>query len=81
MPDPLDTTQPGLFADLPDQVDDGLRSSDAHLLQPCSRCGGSGHEDNPFPRWHPRYLLWDPECRGCRGAGRKLIHMGKFTDA
>jgi hypothetical protein len=69
-----------LFADLPIQERSPFRETDEHFLEPCSRCGGRGKEENPFPRWHWRHFFWDPKCRKCNGAGKRLVFVGKVID-
>jgi hypothetical protein len=72
--------QASLFADLPEQLAPVFRETDEHLIEPCSRCGGAGREENPFPRWSALHGLWDPICRKCRGSGRILTHIGRAID-
>jgi hypothetical protein len=69
-------TPAALFPDLPVQRPPAELACDTHVLEPCRRCGGKGSEGNPFPRWHPRHLDWDPRCRGCEGAGHRLRRLG-----
>lgn len=69
-----------LFETLPEQRPPEIRYTDEHVLEPCSRCGGSGREACPYPRWSYRYANWDPTCRGCKGKGRRLIFVGRAID-
>ncbi len=78
-PDANGGTMTGLFTDLPVQEPPLYREADQHWLEPCSRCGGVGREDNPFPRGSYRHLMWDPTCRKCGGAGKRLIYVGKVA--
>ena len=70
-----------LFLGAPNQTPPDVLYSDEHVLEPCSRCGGTGREDNPFPTWDLRRDLWDPKCRQCDGAGKRLIFVGAVRDA
>jgi hypothetical protein len=72
---------PDLFPDLPEQHRPTNLYSDRHMLTPCTRCGGTGREDCPYPRHYYVALAWDPTCRGCGGAGRRLVYVGTMTDA
>ena len=74
------TDQLSLFADLPVQEASPFREPDEHFLEPCSRCAGTGTEECPYPRWHPRYILWNPACVKCHGAGKILTHVGPAID-
>ncbi len=74
------TAHPSLFPDLPEQAVPLFRQTDEHVLEPCSRCGGSGREENPHPRGSYRYMTWEPTCVRCGGAGARLIHVGRFVD-
>ena len=69
-----------LFGDLPEQAPPATLYADRHALQPCARCGGTGTETCPYPRWHHRWLTWDPECRRCKGGGKVLIYVGAVHD-
>jgi hypothetical protein len=70
-----------LFGSLPEQRAPTSIETDEHVLEKCRRCGGRGWEHNPFPRWHDRWLDWDPECRRCSGVGVILSWIGPRRSA
>ena len=78
---PPDACEPELFRDLPVQLPSPFLEADEHVLEPCGLCGGSGVEVNPFPRGSYRHFMWDPTCRKCQGAGKRLIYIGRAVDA
>jgi hypothetical protein len=80
-PADLPELEGALFPDLPEQLPSPFRETDEHFLEPCSRCGGTGTEASPFPRGSYRHLMWDPTCRKCNGAGKRLIYIGRAVDA
>lgn len=66
-------TEPALFADLPVQHPPAVIETDLHELMPCRRCDGTGRERCPYPRHFDVAMRWDPTCRGCDGAGVRLL--------
>ena len=83
MPDALPpfAREPELFSHLPVQFPPPFLEADEHVLEPCGICGGTGSEESPFPRGSYRHLMWDPTCRKCKGAGKRLIYVGRAVDA
>ena len=70
-----------LFPSLPEQRAPSTLYADRHALEPCSRCGGTGREVCPYPSHYYVALTWDPTCRGCNGAGKRLRYIGLCVDA
>lgn len=71
---------PLLFEDLPEQRPPSALYTDEHVLTWCTRCKGTGKEENPFPPSHRRHAEWDPVCRGCLGAGGTIWRCGPVRD-
>lgn len=69
-----------LFPSLPVQHAPAVIYTDRHALEPCTRCGGTGREACPYPSYYRVAMLWDPECRGCCGAGKRLRYVGACSD-
>lgn len=70
-----------LFQDLPISTPPLYLYADKHVLEPCLRCDGTGKEANRIPYYvSDREALWDPTCRGCNGAGKRLVYVGMVRD-
>ena len=70
-----------LFPDLPIAVASPYLYADQHVLEPCLRCDGTGAMPNPHPRGSKAHWFWEPVCRKCNGAGKRLIFVGPVRDA
>ncbi len=77
----VDANEALLFSDLPISTPPLYLYADKHVLEPCLRCDGTGKEANRIPYYvSNRDLLWDPTCRGCKGAARRLVYVGPVRD-
>lgn len=63
-----------LFADLPEQRPPRTLYADNCALELCSRCGGTGREECPYPSHWRVAQEWEPTCRGCQGRKGIMRH-------